>query len=130
MIDPMFSKYGYWTWQIAASTPQIYGVPLSNFVGWFVVALLMLWVFVLLLKYSGKGPIRFVKRENSWDSRIAYMLLLIDAAVANMELGQDYVVVLGVIAMSVFLILTYGSTRTSKEDPRRQPSASRIRDPL
>ena len=113
MIDPMFSNLNppYWTWEISSSTPQLYHVPLSNFLGWFVVALLVLTAFVVSLKYRGKGPINVLTRTNTWDSRIAYILLMIDGAVANERLGQSIAVVIGVIAMSAFLLITFNATK-------------------
>ncbi len=129
MIDPMFSSYGYWTWEISSSTPQLYHVPLSNFLGWFVVALLMLISFVLVLKYASKGPIKLLRKENTWDSRIAYILLMIDAAVANEKLGQYYAVGIGVTAMCVFCIVTAEVTKNHNEGSMRQERTARLNDP-
>jgi uncharacterized membrane protein len=111
LIDPMFSssQYGYWTWQVNSSTPQLSGVPLTNFVGWFVVATGMLGIFVpLSLKYfdGKKGPAKLISHLNTMDSRIAYALLMIDGSVANEKLGHTLVVVIGVIAMLSFLLVT------------------------
>jgi uncharacterized membrane protein len=117
LIDPMFSNLDppYWTWEITPSTPQLYGVPLSNFVGWFVVALFVLGAFVTVLKFGSKGRAKLLTKENTWDSRIAYLLLMIDGAVANKTLGQNLAVIIGVIAMSTFLLITFRSPG-EKED--------------
>jgi uncharacterized membrane protein len=131
MIDPMFSnlKPPYWTWEISPSTPQIYGVPLSNFVGWFVVALFVLTAFVLVLKIASKEPTKLLRRTNTWDSMIAYVLLMIDGAVANETLGQNIAVVIGVITMSAFLLITFrfgqGQNKSSaKQETSPQKNSS------
>jgi uncharacterized membrane protein len=128
MIDPMFTSYGYWTWKISSSTPQFYHVPLSNFFGWFVVAFLMLICFVLIFKYTSKGSAKLLLRENTWDSRIAYILLMIDAGVANGKLGQYYAVWIGVLAMCTFLVLTSKATKYQKKGPPKQERTAEIRD--
>ncbi|MHB1907420.1 MAG: carotenoid biosynthesis protein [Nitrososphaerales archaeon] len=105
LVDPMFSTYGYWIWEISPSTPALSGVPLTNFIGWFVVAFLMLALFV---KLSHKGvysnPIR---KRNTQDSIIVYILLMIDAAVANGTLSHYLVIAIGVFAMSSFVVVTF-----------------------
>jgi uncharacterized membrane protein len=116
MIDPMFSNLSppYWTWEISPSTPQLYTVPLSNFLGWFVVALLVLTTFVVFLKYGSKGSTKLLTRKNTSDSRIAYILLMIDAAVTNEKLEQSIAVVIGVIAMSAFLLITFKQSKLDR----------------
>jgi uncharacterized membrane protein len=112
LVDPLFSssQYGYWTWQISPSTPQLSGVPLTNFIGWFVVATGMLGIFVFLsLKYFGRNKTpsaKLIPQLNTTDSRIAYILLMIDGSVANAQLGHAAVVVIGAIAMISFLLAT------------------------
>ncbi len=38
IVDPLAVRAGYWSWQ---GTPLLYGVPLSNFLGWFLVVTLL-----------------------------------------------------------------------------------------
>jgi uncharacterized membrane protein len=130
MIDPMFSNLNppYWTWEISPSTPQLYHVPLSNFLGWFVVALIVLTAFVVSLKYRGKGPIKVLARTNTWDSRIAYILLMIDGAVANEKLGQSIAVLIGIIAMSAFLLITFKPTKREQESPMKPERTAQFND--
>jgi uncharacterized membrane protein len=120
LIDPMFSnlKPPYWKWDITSSTPQIYDVPLSNFVGWFVVALLVLTAFSLSLKLENNKTgdrTEPLFRKNTGDSRIVYVLLMIDGAVTNTTLGQNLAVVIGVVAMSAFLLITFIPHRNEKK---------------
>src|SRR5579875_2878594 len=49
MIDPMFTAYGYWVWGTQLfPRPEISGIPLTNFLGWFIVVFLMLFTIVHL----------------------------------------------------------------------------------
>ncbi len=117
LIDPMFSstQYGYWTWQISPSTPQLSGVPLTNFVGWFVVSAAMLGIYIFFsLKFIGRdrGSVNLIPRPNTADSRIAYVLLMIDGSVANATLGHALVVMIGITAMCSFFLVTIQLGRT------------------
>jgi uncharacterized membrane protein len=114
MVDPMFSTYGYWTWESNSSTTlELSGVPVTNFFGWFVVIFAMLAVFLGVSIYTssmrkgGNSMKKVIKRRNTLDSRISYLLLMTDAAVANEVLGHYFVVVIGIVAMSLFVVLSY-----------------------
>jgi uncharacterized membrane protein len=127
MIDPMFSHYGYWTWAPYSAMPHLYDVPVSNFVGWFVVALIVLTTFIASLKFGSGNPSNIFKKSNTWDSRIAYLLLMIDGAVANATLNQFIAVIIGLIAMSVFVIITFDfATRERRTMLKREESLERI----
>lgn len=109
LVDPMFSSYGYWVWENNGSTLTLSGVPVSNFVGWLFVVFLMVTIFVLVTRGS-----KAIKRENTLDSRIAYILLFIDAAVANYGLGHYSVIVIGAVAMLSFVLTSYLIVRRGK----------------
>lgn len=120
LVDPLFSssQYGYWTWQINSSTPQLSGVPLSNFVGWSVVSFVMLAFFIFFsVKYVNIRTKSFslIQRPNTIDSQITYALLMIDGAIANEILGHSLVVVIGLITMSSFLLATSQLGRMQKK---------------
>jgi uncharacterized membrane protein len=101
IVDPMFSSYGYWVWDPSNYGPKLYGVPASNFVGWFAVAFLMFLLIAAALRATKSSF--GIKRNNSLDSRIVYVLLLIDGGVANATLGNYLAILLGVLAMAGFL---------------------------
>lgn len=108
MIDPMFSSYGYWVWTGQyLPLPELDGIPLTNFVGWFVLVTLMVSVCLFVIPSSGSS-VRYVlmKRNNYRDSIIAYILLLLDGTVANFSLGNFAVIGLGLFAMILFLVLS------------------------
>jgi uncharacterized membrane protein len=98
IVDPMFSAYGYWTWAPDNYGAKLYGVPLTNFAGWFAVSFLMLSLIVLAFRKMGTT----FRRDNALDSRIAYILLLLDGAVANATLSNYLAILLGSLAMVGF----------------------------
>ena len=120
MIDPMFSSYGYWVWTGQyIPLPELDGIPLTNFIGWFVLVTLMVSVCLLVIP-SSDSSIRFnlMKRRNNPDSMIAYILLLIDGTVANISLGNFAVIGLGLFSMILFLVMSarfpVGSTKVEQ----------------
>lgn len=108
MIDPMFSSYGYWVWTGQfLPLPELDGIPLTNFVGWFVLVSLMILICLYVIPApSGKPAHHLLSRENNLDSIIAYVLLMIDGVIANYSLGNYGVIALGLVAMIGFLALS------------------------
>ncbi len=102
MVDPMFVTYGYWVWEGGTSMPSLYGVPISNFVGWLVVASLIFGAFLYATRKR-----KTIQRHNVLDSRIVYLLLVVDGAVANGSLSQYAVIVIGAVAMVFFVVASY-----------------------
>lgn len=109
MVDPMFSSYGYWVWTGQYfQLPELDNIPITNFVGWFLLVTLMLLVY-MLISNSKSG---LVLRKNTLDSQLAYLFLLIDGTIANYELGNYSIITLGVFAMLLFLAISiYSGTR-------------------
>lgn len=100
LVDPMFSSYGYWIWtKQFIPLPKLSEIPLTNFVGWFVIVVLMLSVFLYL---APKGS-KLISRRNTFDSRLVYLLLMIDGIIANSSLGNWLAIVIGVCSMTLFL---------------------------
>ncbi len=125
MIDPMFSSYGYWVWTGQfLPLPELDGIPLTNFVGWFVLVALMIALCLWVIPPSRKGSrSSLLARNNNRDSVIAYVLLLVDGLVANYSLGHYAVIGLGLVAMLAFLILALRSAPKSVkfENPGQVP---------
>ncbi len=103
LIDPMFSSYGYWVWTGQfLPLPKLNGIPVTNFVGWFVLVTLMLCVYFFMSK-TKSAP----QRQNVFDSQVAYFLLAVDGVVANLSLKNYSVIILGTSAMLVFLAISF-----------------------
>ena len=121
LVDPMFSSYGYWVWtKQYLPLPKLSGIPLTNFVGWFVLVALMISVFLLLVPKGGE----LILRPNTFDSRLVYLLLMIDGIVANSTLGNWLVIIIGVFSMALFLAISLynerkHSTIVSRTNERR-----------
>lgn len=104
LIDPMFSSYGYWVWTGQfINFPELYGIPLTNFVGWFVLITFIISVF-FIISGSASG---IMHRKNTADSRLAYLFLLVDGTLANWQLHHFIAISIGVVTMLSFLILSY-----------------------
>lgn len=107
MVDPMFSSYGYWVWTGQYfDLPELNKIPITNFVGWFLLVTLMLFVYMRVSNSKESLGLR----RNTLDSQLAYVFLVIDGTVANYELGNYYIISLGIFAMLVFLAISiYGA---------------------
>lgn len=46
-LDPVMVELGVWEWR-SGRGPEWFGVPLSNFLGWFVVSLISVWLYALI----------------------------------------------------------------------------------
>jgi uncharacterized membrane protein len=105
MIDPMFSAYRYWVWTGQfLPLPELDGIPVSNFIGWFVLVTLMVYICSKVIFTSSLGEMKY--RKNIRDSEIAYFLLLLDGLVANLSLKNYAVMGIGSLAMILFLAVS------------------------
>jgi uncharacterized membrane protein len=123
MIDPMFSSYGYWVWTGQfLPLPELDGIPLTNFVGWFVLVALMILVCVSVIQRPRDNSRSvLIERSNNNDTVIAYVLLMVDGVVANFSLGNYAVIGLGLVAMVAFLALaTRGHSKDRKFESLRE----------
>jgi uncharacterized membrane protein len=121
MIDPMFSAYGYWVWTGQfLPLPELDGIPLTNFLGWFVLVALMIFVGLSLL--SPKNGSALVRRINARDSVIAYILLMVDGVVANFSLHNFAITGIGLFAMIAFIMIAiyYPKRDVRVESPGRE----------
>ncbi len=120
LIDPMFSSYQYWTWDSNQffSIPTLSGIPLTNFVGWFVIVFLVISAYLLLVPRGGS----VLRRRNTIDSVTVYSMLIIDGVIANWSLGHSFVIAIGSAAMIAFILLSLTWPRLLRSSDR--PSAS------
>jgi len=129
LVDPMFTSYGYWSWSAVqpVATPRLSGVPLTNFIGWFVVAFV---ITAIRLRFTTAAKMDSV-RSNTYDSIAVYVMLLIDGVVANLELGHYLVVGIGSLAMLAFPISSLVYSRklklaNQKVIARKSPKSARV----
>ncbi len=50
-VDPLMVSFNAWVWERGWS-PCIFGIPLSNFIGWFIVSLTITAVYIYIVKGS------------------------------------------------------------------------------
>lgn len=115
MIDPMFSSYGYWVWTGQfLPLPKLDGIPLTNFIGWFVlVTFMILACLTVILPAKGKPKHVLMEKNNNLDSVMAYALLMVDGVIANFSLKNYAVIGLGLVAMIGFLLIALKGTSQS-----------------
>jgi uncharacterized membrane protein len=106
LIDPMFTSYGYWIWDMSSSVPFLSGIPVSNFVGWFVLVFLMIFAFFIQTRKRNVATSGF-KERNTSDSRLVYAMLILDGCIANYYLGNYLAIAIGLFTTVSFLIVTY-----------------------
>jgi uncharacterized membrane protein len=136
LLDPMFTSYGYWVWDPQVySIPKISGIPITNFVGWFVTTFVILSAF-LIITFGSKEKVVF-KEVNTLDSRAVYILLATDGVIANLALNHQLVAIVGGLFMSGFVAVSFMlergivflkvESKTKGVDPRgREPSRTTV----
>lgn len=81
----------YWVWQYAGG---YYGIPMSNFVAWWVTSLLLAWILLALIepvRYARRGGGEAAERQAlvfSWLPQTLYVLNLVMFVVVNLSHGQ------------------------------------------
>jgi len=103
-LDPMMVADGHWIWQDASlALPGIPGIPLQNFIGWYVVAVVMTGLLSLLprIEVDDNQPIAL------------WLWTYVSSVLANAAfLGRPSVALVGGIVMGVVAIpLTIGLWR-------------------
>jgi len=100
-IDPMFVSYGYWSWS-SDYFPSLYGVPITNFLGWYLVSFIILYFFYIAAKKNLTST-----RDNSKLSYFIYLTLITDGILANFKLNHFFVMYFGIILGAIFLAFSF-----------------------
>lgn len=103
--DPVSVAFKAWIWKTKGI---YYGIPIMNFVGWFVIAfaIYLLFHYYLLKK---KRQTNFQKYSNSWFIMlpvISYLILLTMDVIHSLQINKYYIIPVGLFAMSFFIIIT------------------------
>ena len=103
--DPVSVAFKAWIWKTKGI---YYGIPIMNFVGWFVIAfaIYLLFHFYLLKK---KRRTNFQKYSTSWFIMlpvISYLILLTMDVIHSLQINKYYIIPVGLLTMSFFIILT------------------------
>jgi len=102
-LDPIFSR-DLWHWQ-ATPGPQYFGVPLLNFVGWLISALLLFTIFRLAVVETRRSPARTVLfSKGNMMAAGFYFLFGMTTVLSDLNAG-----LLGAAMVSVFLYAISGA---------------------
>lgn len=103
IMDPMMVAYGYWTWD----QPGLYfGIPVSNFLGWFLVALLVYIFFDLfsrrweLARHPSGGVLYGFLPIG------AYIATWLETTSRNLRLNQSGVAAVGFFTMGLLAMFS------------------------
>ena len=105
-IDPVVVEMGIWNYK---SPGFYYGIPIVNFIGWFVVSFLIYIIFSYYLsKFKVKTP--FEKElYKSWFTIIAvlsYLVYMLYYIVIALDMNMKQVIIIPTTAMSFFIIIS------------------------
>jgi len=99
LYDPIFVSLGMWTWERG----DYFGVPYSNFLGWFLSSLLLLG----LLNASPRGPPAKRGALEALAPLAVYFAYAANGFISNIYLGQPMAGILGSAAMVAASSLLY-----------------------
>ena len=101
-MDPLHVQIGTWTW---IQQGPYFGIPLSNFSGWFMVAFLSSGLF-RILTYQNKSLGKKVIDSTTYIQPINYVTFALGFACFSLTLGMWQLAVIGVIVMAPQGIIT------------------------
>lgn len=93
LYEPVFTGLGMWVW-LGGS---YFGIPPTNFVGWFVVSLAFFGIMSLQRSSSAIKPIRTVQVA----PLAVYLSYLVDGSASNVSLGQPTAAIIGASLMLI-----------------------------
>jgi putative membrane protein len=91
LYDPVFTGLGMWVWRQGS----YFGVPLTNFLGWFLASLLFFGMMSLLRRSSPLVPDALV----SVAPFAVYLAYLVDGSASNVSLGHPIAAIVGASLM-------------------------------
>lgn len=97
--DPLFAAIGMWVWK----SGQYFGVPITNFIGWFLCSLVF---FALLALARAKVPGRSV---TVIPVVIVYLAYFADGAIQNAYFGRPAAASVGAAVMALSLVIALGT---------------------
>ncbi|MEM3828812.1 MAG: carotenoid biosynthesis protein [Conexivisphaerales archaeon] len=103
LMDPYMSGHG-WFWQTKLLN-FYYGIPLSNFIGWYFVSLVLIFCLRFILKS---------KQIKSIFPHFTYLLIIAFWTIKDAENNLFTASFIGIIIVGIFVILSYKSLKLSK----------------
>lgn len=96
VLDPLAVTTNWWTWQTAG---VYFGIPASNFIGWFIVVFLAVFLFKMLFEKEHE------ETETKYDyaPALCYFLLYLSIIGLSLETGQPIFILIGFVTMFPFI---------------------------
>jgi putative membrane protein len=109
VLEPAVTQVtGYWRWEEEIYTHTFYGVPLSNFIAWWVAAAFFVWLLLSLQERAVRArnaafPTQPFERMMPWLPTLLYLLLLGQFFVINLTHGNLIAALIGGIVLAYII---------------------------
>jgi len=110
VIDPVMVKIAFWEWE----TGRYFGVPFTNYLGWFIVSFVVLYVFGIRYPAGGEG---YAPATSGRILTAYYGLVGISSAIAATSVGLVGPAALGMAGMSLWVVLGWRASMTGATVP-------------
>lgn len=114
ILDPVMVKAGWWKWKESGA---FFGVPAGNFIGWFLVTILVSSLF-RVAEFLRPQPQTFLPDHTLLPAHLSYAALYITLSMYAVQLDMEVLPILGFLTMGlplVFSVYLYYLNRIWKE---------------
>lgn len=108
VMDPLMVRLGFWVWDVEGA---YFGVPMQNYLGWFVTAWCVLVLYGVLLPKPGRQPAPSTTAGFARMAPGVYLITWLFNSVAVLRLGMGGVAVAGAFGMGALGVLGLLSQR-------------------
>lgn len=104
-MDPMMVSKQYWIWKVDG---YYFGIPLQNYLGWFVTSFCFFAAYLALSRQWRSAPWGHVTRRMTLLPPLAYALMWVSTTIVNLDLGLTGAGIVGSIVMGSFALVWLG----------------------
>ena len=94
ILDPLKVAQGSWTWMEGG---PFYGIPIGNYIGWFVVAAISIGAF-RLIEYKRPGEEKILRGNMSVMPSVIYMFIAGYLCISALDIGMPDLALIGILA--------------------------------
>jgi uncharacterized membrane protein len=98
-LDPAMVAKGHWLWLVPGS---YFGIPLHNFLGWWLTAFSFCYAFLLLEPTGIDSGFQPARGTANLLASSAYCIMCISMSIANADMGKTGPAIIGFLAMGSF----------------------------
>lgn len=109
VLDPIMTWFGYWQWEVEGA---YYGVPLQNYLGWWLTAFIIFFTFLLLARIPERDINQWAGSFNDFKRTgfarlpvISYAVTGVMTALVALEIGLRGPAVVGLATMGVWVVV-------------------------